>query len=244
MPTTKQIIKAIQEEKQRIIQSVLESSSSSKSKGKGGEKPPKNFSLYKAIRGEKQGNNEGEASLYKANTERRDKSVRKFVDEHVERSTNKAAIPGQLLMFDYFEPKTKEDLEYYDAMPCTIFFNIVKTKDGPRVLGFNLHYYPPSLRFQIMSRIFEIFRPIYEGSWNNPIQSEISGFDYNTIIKLLQKENLEFGVRMYIPNLMHRITPIPPKYYQKAVFTEGHFKQQTRAQIFNFWKKWLGKRAK
>ena len=56
-------------------------------------------------------------------------------------------------MFDYFEPATEEDLEYYDAMPCTIFFGIIKTEEGPRVMGFNNHYYPPKIRFK---KIFDL----------------------------------------------------------------------------------------
>ena len=123
-------------------------------------KPDKNFQLYKAIRGKKQKNNEGEASLYKANTVRRDTNVRKYMDGHIEPSNKQKLLPGQLVMFNYFEPKTKEQLEYYDAMPCTIFFGTIKSKEGPRVIGFNIHYYPPSIRFQIMDRIFDIFKPL------------------------------------------------------------------------------------
>ena len=59
-------------------------------------------------------------------------------------------IPGQLIYFNYFEPKTKEDLEYYDATPCTIYFTRYNSKNGPRVTGFNLHYYPPKIRYKIM----------------------------------------------------------------------------------------------
>ena len=115
-------------------------------------KAPKDFNMLKAIRSEK---------LYKANVQRRDKSVRKFVDENYEVAGKNSILPGQLIMFNYFEPATKEKLEYYDAMPCTIFFGIVKTKNGPRVIGFNIHYYPPRIRYQLMDRIFEIFKPIY-----------------------------------------------------------------------------------
>jgi hypothetical protein len=52
----------------------------------------------------------------------------------------------------------------------------------------------------------------------------------------LQKAKLDFGIRMYIPQLMHQIQPIPPKDWQKAVFTEGHFRKETRVQILNYWK--------
>ena len=199
-------------------------------------KPGKDFQLIKAIRGKKQKNNNGEPSLYKANIKKRDTSVRKFIDESVKIKNNSTVLPGQLVMFNYFLPKTEEQLKYYDAMPCTIFFGIVKTKEGPRVIGFNIHYYPPRIRYELMDRIFDIFKPFYLESWNGELESEISDFNYRMLIRQLQKAKLDFGIREYIPQLMHKIQPIPPKYWQKAVFTEGRFKKETRTQILNYWK--------
>lgn len=199
-------------------------------------KPPKDFQLIKAIRGKKQKNIEGEASLYKANVVRRDNTVRKFVDENVAITNAQPIYPGQLVMFNYFQPKTEEQLEYYDAMPCTIFFGIINTKEGKRVMGFNIHYYPPKIRFMVMDRIFDIFKPLYLESWDSPLNSEMSDFNYKMLIRQLQKAKLDFGIRLYIPQLMHKIEPIPPKYWQKAVFTEGRFKKKTREQILKFWR--------
>lgn len=199
-------------------------------------KPPKDFQLIKAIRGQKQKNTQGEPELYKANITRRDTLARKFIDENVQTTNTNPIFPGQLVMFNYFQPKTKEQLKYYDAMPCTIFFGIKKTDEGIRVIGFNIHYYPPRIRFQIMDRIFDIFKPLYLESWDKSLGSEMSDFNYKMLMRQLQKAKLDFGIRMYIPELIHKIMPIPPKYWQKAVFTEGKFKKQTRLQILNYWK--------
>lgn len=204
-------------------------------------KPPKDYQLIKAIRGKKQKNIEGEPALYKANVVRRDTNVRKFVDANVEQTNSHPIFPGQLVMFNYFQPKTEEQLEYYDAMPCTIFFGNIKTKEGPRVIGFNIHYYPPRIRYQVLDRIFEIFKPLYLESWDEPLQSEMSDFNYKMLMRQLQKAKLDFGIRLYIPQLMHKIEPIPPKFWQKAVFTEGRFKKKTREQILNFWRQRLEK---
>lgn len=190
-------------------------------------KPPKDFNMLKAIRGE---------SLHKNNIVRRDKQVRKYVDENLDVKGRPSVLPGQLVMFDYFEPATKEDLEYYDAMPCTIFFGIVNTENGKRVLGFNIHYYPPRIRYQVIDRIFEIFRPLYLKSWNEPLKKEMEHFNYKMLISQLQKAKLDFGIRMYIPKLMASVTPIPTKDWQKVVFTEGRFKKQTRDAILKYWK--------
>ena len=200
------------------------------------KKPDRNFQLIKAIQGKKQKNNDGEASLHKANIQKRDKRVRKLVENTIHPENSKKIFPGQLVMFNYFTPKTEEQLKYYDAMPCTIFFGIIKTKDGPRVIGFNIHYYPPRIRYQVMDRIFDIFKPLYLDSWDKALQSEMPDFDYKMLIRQLQKAKLDFGIREYIPSLMHQIKPIPPMYWQKAVFTEGHFRKETREQILSYWK--------
>ena len=189
-------------------------------------KAPKDFNMLKAIRAEKD---------YKSNIQIRDKNSRKFVDENIEVKGKLSILPGQLIMFNYFEPATKEKLEYYDAMPCTIFFGIVNTKNGKRVIGFNIHYYPPRIRFQLMNRIYEIFKPIYSKQFNSPLTKEMSYFNYKMLIDQLQKAKLDFGIREYIPMLMARVTPIPVSNWPKAVLTEGHFRKETREQILNYW---------
>lgn len=210
-----------------MAKKVLDKSQQKTSPKKSSNKAPKDFNLLKAIKEEK---------LYKANVQRRDKVARQYVDENYSLGGQNSVLPGQLIMFNYFEPATKEQLKYYDAMPCTIFFGIVKTKNGPRVIGFNIHYYPPRIRFQLMNRIFEIFKPMYAKQFNSPLDSELSYFNYKMLISQLEKAKLDFGIREYIPNLMSKIIPIPVAGWQKAVFTEGHFKKETREQILNYWK--------
>lgn len=190
-------------------------------------KAPKDFNMLKAIQAEKD---------YKSNIKRRDINVRKYVKENLAAQGRTAILPGQLIMFNYFEPATKEQLQYYDAMPCTIFFGIIDTAKGKRVIGFNIHYYPPRIRFKLMDRIYQIFKPIYDKQFNTPLKEEMSYFNYKMLISQLQKAKLDFGIREYIPTLMSEITPIPVANWPKAVLSEGHFKKETREQILNYWK--------
>jgi hypothetical protein len=201
-----------------------ENKNASKSKA---NKAPKDFDMYKAIRAEKD---------YKSNVKRRDINSRKYIEENCSVEGRTSVLPGQLIMFNYFEPATKEQLQYYDAMPCTIFFGIVKTKNGPRVIGFNIHYYPPRIRYKLMTRIYEIFKPIYNKNFNAPLDSEMDYFNYKMLIDQLEKAKLDFGIREYIPNLMAQVTPVPVANWPKAVLTEGHFKKETRQQILSYWK--------
>ena len=190
-------------------------------------KPPRNWDLMDAIRNEKD---------YKSNVTRRDKNSRKYIEENYTPKRKTSIFPGQLVMFHYFEPATKDQLQYYDAMPCTIFFGTVNTENGPRVIGFNIHYYPPRIRFQVMERIFEIFKPIYLKSWSEPLKAEMDFFNYKMFVQQLQKAKLDFGIREYIPNLIAHVMPIPLESWSKAVLTEGVFKKETRTQILKYWK--------
>lgn len=180
--------------------------------------------------------NDIKTSKYYGHRAKRSQNARKEINENIEKSSKKQIVPGQLVMFNYFYPKTEEDLEYYDAMPCTIFFGIVNTQQGRRYLGFNIHYYPPKLRYIIMNKIFEIYRPVYIKYFNEGLTKEIDAFDYQYLVENLKKAKMDFGVRMYIPKLCGKPQVIPPKLWSTAVFTEGVFKKQTRAKIMNYWK--------
>lgn len=168
----------------------------------------------------------------------RDEYARNFIDENGNQIGKNSLVPGQLILFNYFEPKTEEDLEYYDAQPCTIFFGLFNSSQGKRYLGFNIHYYPPKLRYLIMNKIFEIYRPVWTKYFKDGITKEVDAFDYRYLVQALKRKNLDFGVRMYIPSLVGDPTEVPPNMWQVAVFTEGNFKKETRTQIMKFWQKW------
>lgn len=166
----------------------------------------------------------------------RDEKARKIIESTVKSSRKTKIFPGQLILFKYYDPKTKEDLEYYDASPCTIFFGIFNSSQGKRVLGFNIHYFPPSIRYRLMNKIYELYRPIYTKYFETGLDKELDAFDYRYLINELNKYNLDFAVRMYIPQLIGDVKVITPNMWSTAVFTEGWFKKETRARIMNMFK--------
>ena len=79
---------------------------------------PRKFSLMQEVK---------KHPLYKKSN--RDAKARAMIDEYKKNQEKKMTsknniTPGQLVLFKYLNPKTKEELEYYDASPCTIFFGI------------------------------------------------------------------------------------------------------------------------
>jgi hypothetical protein len=215
----------------------LEKSKSSKQKGKSPLKnkldkkaDPKRFSLYKEIK---------KNPLYRISN--RDKKARFMIDEY--RATDKNQItsknkivPGQLVLFKYMNPKTKEELDYYDASPCTIFFGIFNSSQGKRVLGFNVHYFPPRIRYVIMDKIYQMYRPFYKKYFETGLVKELDTFDYTFLTEELERHNLSFAVRQYIPKLIGDTYIVPPKMWPTALMTEGWFKKETRAVIMGYFK--------
>lgn len=60
---------------------------------------------------------------------------------------------GRMYMY-FYDPKTKDDLPYYDRFP--LIFVAEKYKDG--FLGLNLHYLPPIFRARLMDALYGIER--------------------------------------------------------------------------------------
>lgn len=178
-----------------------------------------------------------ESPFYGKSSATNDEKVREILrgELSVNKKKHIKIRPGQLIIFKYFTPIHKEELEYYDASPCTIFFGTRTTSTGQKhVVGFNLHYFPPQIRYQVLNKIFEIYRPIYTKYFKGD-DRELSNISYKSLIEGVKKAKLDFGVREYEVNLCADVTYIPPKYWQLAVFTEGWFKKKTREAIMKYW---------
>ena len=152
--------------------------------------------------------------------------------------TPKYLLPGQLVCFYYANPKYKEELEYYDATPLTLFLGIMRTKDGViREVGLNLHYYPPFARSRILLQTYNAFRPYFQKYFNDP-SSKPNTFISYTALKSIMKANqkLGFGIKMYIPVLRGNSYLVPTRLIPTAFYTEGHFAKATLANIYHFWR--------
>ena len=157
---------------------------------------------------------------------------------HNTKPTKKYLLPGQVVLFHYNEPKFKEELEYYDRTPFTLFLGITRTKDGNiREVGLNLHYYPPFARARILNHTYEVFKPYFDKNFND-VTGKPNTFISYTRLKHLMRSNLKiaFGIKMYIPVLRQASWLIPTRLLSTAMYTEGHFSQASLQQIFHFWR--------
>lgn len=157
---------------------------------------------------------------------------------HNTKPTKKYLLPGQVVLFHYAEPKFKEELEYYDRTPFTLFLGITRTKDGNiREVGLNLHYYPPYARARILNHTYEVFKPYFDKNFNDVTGKPNTFISYDRL-KHLMRNNLKiaFGIKMYIPVLRQASWVIPTRLLSTAMYTEGHFSKASLQQIFHFWR--------
>ena len=157
---------------------------------------------------------------------------------HNAKLTKKYLLPGQVVLFHYAEPKYKEELEYYDKTPFTLFLGITRTNDGNiREVGLNLHYYPPFSRTRILTHTYNVFKPYFDKNFNEVTGKPNTFISYDRL-KHLMKANLKiaFGIKMYIPVLRQASWLIPTRLLSTAIYTEGHFSKATLQQIFHFWR--------
>lgn len=152
--------------------------------------------------------------------------------------TKKYLLPGQLVLFEYLEPKFKEDLEYYDRTPFVLFFGITRTDDGNiREIGLNLHYYPPHTRARILNKTYQVFKPYFDKYFNDPSHKPNAVISWSSLKHLMKvNDKIGFGVKMYIPVLRGKSYVVPPRLWPTAFYTEGHFSKATLQQIFSFWR--------
>lgn len=152
--------------------------------------------------------------------------------------STKYLLPGQFVLFEYLEPKFKEDLEYYDRTPFTLFFGITRTDEGNiREIGINLHYYPPHTRARIIRRVYQVFRPYFNKYFNDPNKKPNVVISYAALKHIMKtNDKLAFGIKMYIPVLRGRTYVLPTRLLSTAFYTEGHFSKATLQQIFRFWR--------
>lgn len=147
-------------------------------------------------------------------------------------------LPGQLAMFGYAQPKYKEDLEYYDATPLTLFCGITRTKGGNiREIGLNLHYFPIFARTRILDITYTRFKPYWQKYFNDPSKKPNMLISWDSL-KHIMKSNmhLAFGIKMYIPVLRGNTYLVPTRLFSTAAMTEGHFAKATINQVMRYWR--------
>ena len=152
--------------------------------------------------------------------------------------TNRYLLPGQIVCFEYLEPKLKEELDFYDKTPLVVFCGITRTKDGNiREIGVNLHAFPPHTRANVLNRIYEVFKPYFNKYFNTASTKPNAIISYDQLKHIVRtNQKLGFAIRMYIPVLRGTSYLVPTRLLPTALFTEGHWSKAALQEVFKFWR--------
>jgi hypothetical protein len=124
----------------------------------------------------------------------------------------KRFIKGGLFFF-YYDPKTKEDLPYYDKFPLVLMLE--RYDDG--FLGLNLHYLPIKYRVAFMNKLLDYGRFDEDG---DPVRIRIT-YDILTATKRF-KEFRPCIKRYLTSHVKSRILAVQPEEWETAVFLPVH----------------------
>lgn len=91
-------------------------------------------------------------------------------------------------MFEYLEPKYKEQLDYYDRTPLCIPIGITRTAEGNiREIMLNLHYFPPYSRAKILNTTYEVFKDYYKRYFNETPKKPNMFISWDALKALMNK---------------------------------------------------------
>lgn len=76
-------------------------------------------------------------------------SAQRFLGDNIAHQT-KTVSPGDMIMY-FYDPKTKNDLPYYDTFPLLLPFGM----DEKHFTGLNLHYISPAQRAVLLQKLME-----------------------------------------------------------------------------------------
>jgi hypothetical protein len=133
--------------------------------------------------------------------------IASVINKEANQRNNKFQIGG--LYYFYYDPKTKEKLEYYDRFPLVLILDIYP--DG--FMGLNLHYLPIRYRVAFLDKLLEYAS--LDG--NNDIKRIRVSYD----ILASSKRYREFKpcLKKYLNNYVQsRILAVQPNEWDIAVF--------------------------
>lgn len=167
-----------------------------------------------------------------------------FKDSATYRFREKFIKQGHLYTFKYFNPKYKGTsvLPWFDKFPLVLSLGPVATKNGIRIIGFNLHLVPPKIRIVIILFIFKIHRRIYRYQIYNKQNPNPVPVFYKNLVKPLIKYGVTFCIRMYIPNRQTDIVQFPLTDWYRAVFIPSRGYDSIKSnQLIKEWQQHINK---
>lgn len=135
----------------------------------------------------------------------------------------KVPLPGHMYLFSY-DPKTKDDLPYYDRLPLIFPFRIV----GGSMYGINMHYLPPVYRAQLMDALYST---VSDTKYDENTRLRIT---YSILSKASRYRFFKPCVKQYLNNhVRSNLVKIQPTEWDMALFLPlERFQKASNQRVF------------
>lgn len=144
------------------------------------------------------------------------------ISKEESRQTEKFSL-GRLYLFTY-DPKTKEQLPYYDVFPLVL----VLERDGNSFLGLNLHYLPLKYRVVFLDKLLDLAQL----DKNGDIKRVQVTYDILSASKRF-KEFRPCIKRYLLDHVKSKILAVQPDEWETAVFLPlQHFKKAPARKVW------------
>lgn len=149
-------------------------------------------------------------------------SLRKMSDKNVQ-LTPKPFMPGKIYVFEYPNPITKDQLDWWDKRPVVLALNSI---DATTDCGINLNLLPIKFKEELLDAFYEAFK--------SPINAATSGMSkedalrqralttlrYENVKRYLDKFGFGFAIRRYKTNLKRRQTVVSYESWPKIALCD------------------------
>jgi hypothetical protein len=139
----------------------------------------------------------------------------------------KQLTPGKMVFFGY-NPKTKDELMFWDEFPVTIILH--PQKNG--FLGLNLHYLPPSSRASFLNKLLKyVSDPNWVKHNNTSVEFRVTyGLLKNTAKMSAYRPCIK---RYYYSHIITKVAYIEPQEWKMVPFFPlDKFKGASRADVW------------
>lgn len=149
--------------------------------------------------------------------------------------------PGTLCMFDYDDPKYKEELAFYDTQPLVLCLQPFITKDEKiRILGLNLHLLPPKIRQLVLYQAFLLYKSEYTAQLFTDKKALQVNVNWRQIKRQLEKYGAGFCIRMYIPSRQKNVVEFRQEDWSKAIYIPSKgYKKTTIQKLEKLWREFV-----
>jgi hypothetical protein len=111
---------------------------------------------------------------------------------------------GRLYQFNYFDPKTKDKLAYWNTNPLVIKVGEYNSPtEGILDIGVNLNFFPDNVKRQFIDVYWERFSGLYETTTRKPKspkeQNKVN-FNSDAFFNIFKSYGVGFATRRYINN--------------------------------------------